>query len=178
VKLIFLLAILSFIPHLPPADSWNADTMKAKISFTVDGPFGKVHGSFSGLKATLQFGENDLAGSSIIASIDPNSVKTGVGLRNTDLRNEEEWLDTKKYPTISFKSQKIEKTPAGFEVTGNLNLKGTDKSVKILFSFSATGSHGLFTGNFTIKREDYHIGKTGGSVGNDINISIEVPVNK
>ncbi|HEX4373659.1 MAG TPA: hypothetical protein VHZ50_10185, partial [Puia sp.] len=36
------------------AGNWNADTAKAKISFSVKGPFGTVHGSLSGLKATIQ----------------------------------------------------------------------------------------------------------------------------
>jgi polyisoprenoid-binding protein YceI len=178
VKFFLLLSIFSFIPGLSPADSWNAEAASAKINFTLDGPFGKVHGSFSGLKSTLEFGENNLGGSSLTASIDPNSVKTGVGLRNTDLRNEAEWLDTKKYPTISFKSQKIEKTSAGYEVSGDLNLKGITKPVKIPFTFSSSGATGLFKGSFSIKREDYQVGKPGGSVGSEIDITIEVPVKK
>jgi polyisoprenoid-binding protein YceI len=178
MKLFLLIALLSMIPGMLPADNWDADAEKAKINFTVDGPFGKVHGSFSGLKSTLQFSETDLASSSISASIDPNSVKSGIGLRNTDLRNEEVWLDTKKYPTISFKSQKIQKTATGFEVLGELNLKGTAKSVTIPFTFTSSGNTGIFKGNFSIKREDYHLGKPGGSVGSVIDITLEVPVKK
>src|SRR5664279_2928249 len=114
MKAAILILISSFLAVVPFTGNWKADTSKAKISFTVDGPFGMVHGSFSGLKSTFQFNSADLSASSITASVDPNTVRSGVGLRNTDLRNEEEWLDTKKYPEIKIVSKKFEKSAAGY----------------------------------------------------------------
>ena len=166
------------ITALAFATVWNVDTEKSKVTFTVKGPFGTVHGSFTGLKATIKFDEKDLAGSSVSASIDAKTVSTGVGLRNRDLRNEEIWLNTDKFPTINFKSNKIEKTGNGFKAIGELTLKGTTKPVEIPFTFSEKGSEGVFKGQFQINREDYKVGKTGGSVGNAISIELEVPVKK
>lgn len=160
------------------AEKWNADAASAKISFSIKGPFGTVHGNFSGLKATLQFSEKDLAGSSLSATIEAKTVSTGISLRNSDLRNKEEWLNTEKYPVISFKSKKIEKTSSGYKVSGDLTVKGTTKPVEIPFTFTPSGNTGTFKGQFTINREDYKVGKPGGSVGNPISISLEVPVKK
>jgi polyisoprenoid-binding protein YceI len=178
MKSLLLIFLFSLAALWTPADHWNADATKAKIAFSVKGPFGTVHGSFSGLKAGIQLSEKDLAGSSISASIDPKTVSTGISLRNSDLRNKEIWLNTDKYPVITFKSKKIEKTAAGYKVLGDLTLKGTTKAVEIPFSFNPNASEGVFKGQFTLNREDYHIGKSGGSVGDAVTITLEVPVKK
>jgi polyisoprenoid-binding protein YceI len=162
---------------IPLAGNWIADAANAKILFTVSGPFGTVHGNFTGLKATIKFDESDLPGSSISASVDANTVSTGIGLRNHDLKKEE-WLNTDKYPVISFQSTKIEKTNAGFKAMGELKLKGIAKPIEIPFTFSPKANAGVFKGQFVIKRQDYNIVSTSKSVGNEISISLEVPAKK
>ncbi|HEV9038125.1 MAG TPA: YceI family protein [Puia sp.] len=159
-------------------ETWKADPSKAKVQFSVHGPFGTVHGSFTGLKASIQFDEQHPGSGSISATIDPNTVSTGIGMRNHDLKHEEKWLNTAKYPTISFRSTHIERTSKGFEAAGDLTLKGVTKPVRIPFTFSPSGNSGLFKGEFVIHREDFGVGGKGGSVGNDITISLEVPVTK
>ncbi|HXB45301.1 MAG TPA: YceI family protein [Puia sp.] len=160
------------------ASNWTVDTENAKVNFSVKGPFGTVHGSFTGLKAAIKFDEKELGTSSISASLEAKSVSTGVGLRNHDLRTEEQWLDTDKFPHMGFKSTKIEKTDKGFKAIGELTIKGTTKPVEIPFTFTNKESSGLFKGQFQIKREDYKVGKEGGSVGSVISVSLEVPVKK
>jgi polyisoprenoid-binding protein YceI len=161
------------------ASTWKADAAKAKVGFSVKGPFGNVHGSFTGLKSTIKFDEHDLAGSVVQASIDAKSVTTGIGLRNKHVREEEQFLNSDKYPTIDFRSHKITKTGSGFMADGELTLKGTSKPVQIPFTFSPSGGNaGVFKGGFSFKRGDFTIGKPGGSVGEVITINLEVPVTK
>jgi polyisoprenoid-binding protein YceI len=173
-----ILAGMSLIAAMAFAGNWNADTAKAKISFSVKGPFGTVHGDFSGLKTKIEFDEKSPSGGSFSASVDPNTISTGIGMRNHDLKNEEVWLNTKKFPEISFHSKKIEKTEKGFKAIGELTLKGATKPVEIPFTFSGNGPSGVFKGQFTINREEYNVGKKGGSVGDIITITLEVPVKK
>lgn len=172
--------VFSFIILLSwsQAGNWKADPSKASIKFKVEGIFGMVNGHFSGLKSTIHFDENDLAGSSFTASIDPKTVSTGISLRNADLRNKEVWFNTDKYPLISFKSKQIQKTSGGYKVSGELTIKATTKPVKISFRFSTNGNTGLFKGEFVIKRMDYDLGNEGGSVGSEVTIILEVPVEK
>jgi polyisoprenoid-binding protein YceI len=167
-----LLAALVF------AGNWTVDTANAKVLFSVKGPFGTCNGSFTGLEASIHFDPNDLAGSTVQASIDAKTVTSGVGLRNHDLRSKEEWLNTDKFPRISFKSKKIEKSAAGYKAIGDLMLKGVTKPVEIAFTFTPNGNTGLFKGQFSIKREDFNVGKPGGSVGDMITLHLEVPVKK
>ena len=157
---------------------WNVDTEKAKVSFGIKGPFGTVHGDFTGLKATIDFDEKNPGDGSIAASIDPKTVSTGIGLRNRHLRNEEQYFNTDKYPVISFHSKKIEKTGSGYKAVGELTMKAVTKSVEIPFTFTPSEGGGLFKGHFTIKRVDFNLGKPGGSIGEDVTIDLEVPVKK
>ena len=176
--LIQILALSAAMAGMPITGNWNADTAKAKVSFSVKGPFGTVNGNFTGLKSHIQFNEKDLSGSSISASVEAKTVSTGIGLRNHDLRSKEEWLNVDKYPLISFQSKKIEKTTDGYKAMGDLTLKGVTKPVAIPFTFVDNGTTGLFKGHFSIAREDYNVGKPGGKVGSDITITLEVPVSK
>jgi polyisoprenoid-binding protein YceI len=158
--------------------TWKADVSKAKVQLSVKGPFGTVHGSFTGLKASIKFDARHPETGEIAASIDANTVSTGNGMRNHDLKNEEKWLNTAKYPTISFRSTKIEKSSDGFVALGELTLKGVTKPIRIPFTFSPSGDSGVFKGEFAIKREDFGIGNPGGSVGDMVTINLEIPVDK
>lgn len=160
------------------AANWKVDASKAKVQFSVKGPLGTVHGTFGGLKAEIDFNEKNPSGSSITASIDPNTVSSGVGLRNHHLKTEEQWLDTKKYPRISYRSKHVEKTKDGYVAHGELTLKDVTRPVELPFTFSGSGNGGVFKGHFTIKRSEFHLGKPGGSVGEEITISLEVPATR
>jgi len=178
MKAYIILALVTLMPAIFFATKWNADTEKSKISFTIKGPFGTVDGTFSGLKSEIQFNDNDPGGSSFTASIDASTVSTGIGLRNRDLRKEEIWFNTDKYPRISFRSTKIEKKGNGFVAHGELTMKGKTQPIEIPFSFSQKDNTGVFKGTFVIKREDFNLGKHGGSVGNEVTIQLDIPVKK
>lgn len=160
------------------AGRWNVDSEKAKVSFGIKGPFGTVHGDFTGLKATIDFDEKNPGGGSVTATIDAKTVNTGIGLRNRHLRTEEQFFNTDKYPEISFRSKKIEKAGEGFKAEGELTLKGVTKPVEIPFTFTPAEGGGLFKGHFVIKRLDFNVGKPGGSIGEDVTIDLEIPVKK
>jgi polyisoprenoid-binding protein YceI len=167
-----LLATVVFVGN------WNVDSANAKVGFSVKGPFGTVNGTFTGLKSTVKFDPADLGGSSVDASIDANTVSSGVGMRNHHLKSEEQWLNTEKYPLISYKSTKIEKTGTGYKAEGQLKIKDVSKPVEIPFTFTPNGNTGIFKGEFSFKRLDFNLGKPCGTVGDVITIHLEVPVKK
>jgi polyisoprenoid-binding protein YceI len=175
MKLKQILTVSSVFVGLSFSANWKADTTNAKIDFTVKGMFGKVHGSFKGLQAKIQFNEKDLPASSMSASVDAKTVSTGISLRNSDLRNKEEWFNTEKYPRIDFKSKKFEKTSGGYKVQGDLTIKGITKPVEIPFTFTNKDGSGVFKGQFTIPRAEFNLGKPGGSVGSIITVMLTIP---
>ena len=160
-----------------PVTKWNADPSKARITFKVGGPFGTVDGSLSGLQSTILFDKNNLSASAIRASVSVKTISTGIGLRNRDIQKEK-YLDSDNHPLMSFDSKNIQQTPTGYTAIGNLTIKDVTRSVAIPFTFTENGNTGVFKGGFAIQRQDYHIGKAGGSIGNTVTISLEVPVTK
>lgn len=112
------------------AETWEIDPAHTSAHFavrhlmvsTVRGDFGKVSGT-----ATID--EQDLTKSSVEATIDAASINTRNEKRDAHLRNAD-FLDVEKYPTITFKSKKVEKVgDSQFTVTGDLTLHGVTKEV-------------------------------------------------
>jgi polyisoprenoid-binding protein YceI len=167
----------SFLGEKNIVQKWNADAANAKINFSVRGPFGTVDGSLSGLNSNLLFDKDQLTASSVRASVDGKSISTGIRLRNKDLQKEK-YLYTEKYPLFSFQSDKIERSGNGYKATGGLTIKGVTKKIELPFTFLEKGNSGVFKGGFTIQRQDYGIGNSGGSIGSTITIDLEVPVTK
>jgi polyisoprenoid-binding protein YceI len=171
---IFLLPVVCLLSPVW-AGEWKVDADKAKVEFSVHGMFGTVHGTFTGLKATIRFDEKNPGAGSISASVDAKTVSTGIGLRNHHLRTEEQYFNTDKYPTISFRSTKIEKAGNGYTAAGDLKIKDVTKAIRLPFTFSGSGNSGVFKGHFVLKREDYNLGKPGGSVGDEVTVDLTVP---
>ena len=100
---------------------WNADASAARITFSVKGIFGMVHGNLTGLKSTIMFDEADLGSSSFSASVDTKSISTGIKLRNSDLQKEK-YFNSDKYPSISFRSDKIQASGKAYKAIGGLTI--------------------------------------------------------
>lgn len=143
---------------------------KAQVKYTgVDGP-----GSFTGLKATIKFDENDLANASISASIDVNSLNTGMGMKNKHALAEEN-LNGAKFPTIEFVSNAVTKTESGYMAKGNLTMKGVTKPMEIAFTFTPATEGGVFKGTFSVFKGEFGIAK---SPKDETKITLEVPVTR
>jgi polyisoprenoid-binding protein YceI len=110
-------------------------------------------------------------------TIDAASINTGNGLQNKHAKSDE-WFDVAKYPQIRYTSSKIVKAGSGYQVTGDLEIHGVKKPVTIPFTFQKTAKGATFTGSFTVNRSDFHVGKPGGDVAEQIKIDVSVPVTK
>lgn len=173
----FLLITSLLIALAQKGDKWLVDANHAEIKFTVGSPLGRVNGTFSGLKANIVFDENDLAGSSINASVDAKTVNTPISLRNRHLVSEETWFNAQKYPLISFTSKQIIKTKVGFAALGDLTIKETTKHTEIPFRLTGAGAQKIFEGEFKINRRDFKLGP--GVVASDtVTIFLKVPASK
>lgn len=135
----------------------------------------EAEGIMKGLKGTIKFDESDLASSSMNVSVDVNTINTGNGMKNKHAKDKE-WLDAATYPTIKFVSSSFSKTAKGYDVQGNLTLKGVTKKITIPFTFTKAGTGGTFKGGFSVARKDYNITTEG--VGDVLKIDLTVPVTK
>jgi len=112
------------------ADSYTIDATHSQTAFavkhllisTVRGEFGKTEGA-------VVIDDADLSRSHVEATIEVATVNTREAQRDGHLKSAE-FLDAAKFPTITFKSTKVEAAGAGkLKVTGDLTLHGVTKSV-------------------------------------------------
>ncbi len=148
---------------------------------------GRIRIKFSG---TITAQDDDPKSLEIDVTIDASSVDTHNEKRDGHLKSPD-FLDVAKYPTITFKSVKIEPESDGkWKVTGNLTLHGVTKLVVLEVSgptpeITVMGApHRAASATASINRQDFGVAfnktldKGGLVVGNDVMISIEVDAAK
>lgn len=172
MKRVFLM--FAFVGLLATAQAQTWQPTSSAIGFKIKMLGLTVNGAFKGLAATLRFEPQNLEISNLTATVDAATLDTENNLRNRHLREKEEFFDVAKYPKITMKSTKIEKTATGYVGYFDLTMKATTKSVKIPFTFTQTGNKAVFSGDTTINRRDWSVG--GGNLGlsNDVIISLTV----
>lgn len=118
---------------------------------------------------------------SVDVVIDAKSVDTGYPLFNGHIQGED-FFDTAKYPTITFKSDKMkfegEKLVA---VEGNLTIKGITKPVTLTVTSMMCMPHPMAkkdacgaNATVVVKRSDFNMAKYTPYVGDDVTLTIPV----
>jgi len=125
-----LAALLAAAPALAAPVTYTIDPAHSQASFAVRHlVISTVRGEFSKTTGTAVIDDADLSKSTVEATIDVNSVNTREPKRDGHLKSDA-FFDAAKYPTITFKSTKVEPAGAGaLKVTGNLTIRGVTKSV-------------------------------------------------
>ena len=124
-----LAAALS-LPAAAATGTWQIDPNHSSAQFAVKHlGLSTVRGAFTKVTGTVSLDDKDVTKSTVDVTIDANSVDTRVPNRDNDLRSDH-FFDVAKYPTITFKSTKVEQVaPGKLKVTGDLTIHGTTKSV-------------------------------------------------
>ena len=113
--------------------------------------------------------------------IDAKSVDTGYPTFNEHIQGED-FLDTAKFPTATFKSSKvIFEGDKPSKIEGNLTLKGITKPVTLTVTSFHTMPHPMakkdaIGANATtkVKRTDFNMGKNAPYVGDEVRIDIAI----
>jgi len=153
----------------------------SKIHFTIKNFGIKTGGDLTGLKGEIYFFTTDLAACRFDVSVDPSTVDTDNGSRDSDLKGSK-YFDVEKFPLISITSTKIDKTnktESGFYYfTGNLTMHGITKPLAFPFHIEKINDNYLFTGEFEIDRLDFGVGDKSAVLSNKVNVSLSVLANK
>jgi polyisoprenoid-binding protein YceI len=124
-----LVTVLS-LPASAATSTWQIDPNHSAAQFAVRHlGISTVRGAFTKVSGTVQFDDKDISKSSVEVTIDAASVDTRVPDRDKDLRSDH-FFEVEKYPTLTFKSTKVEQVEAGkLKVTGDLTIHGVTKQV-------------------------------------------------
>lgn len=110
--------------------TWNIDPMHTVAEFKVKHMMiSNVKGQFAKITGVLTRNESDHTKSHIEASIDAASINTHEPQRDAHLKSAD-FLDVDKFPTLSFKSTRINRISDGeLAVEGDLTIHGVTRSV-------------------------------------------------
>lgn len=117
---------------------------------------GSHDGGFNDFSGEIQLVGDDPTASSVAVTIDTTSIWSDNDNLTTHLMSED-FFAVESFPTATFQSTAIEATDAGFNVTGNLNLHGVEKSISFPADISVDGMHVMVNAEFSIKRFDFGI---------------------
>ncbi len=112
--------------------TWKFDPLHTQVEFSAKHfAMMTVRGNFHEVVANGEIYPDDPARSKVEATINTASIRTHNEQRDNDLRSSY-FLEIDKYPTMTFKSTKIEHVEGDrFKVTGDLTIKGTTKPVTL-----------------------------------------------
>lgn len=133
-----------------------------------------VKGTFSDMQGEIHWNENDPSKIKMQACVSANTVTTGTTRRDEHLK-ESDFFDVENYPNICFNAIKVEKKDQVWIAHGNLTIKNITKEIAIPFTYAKR----IFTGNFTLNRFDYDLGKDSNTfmIGEEIEITIKCLIN-
>jgi polyisoprenoid-binding protein YceI len=122
------LAAAFSLPGAAATSTWQIDPNHSAAQFAVRHlAISTVRGAFTKVNGTVQLDDKDVSKSTVEVTIDAASVDTRVEARDKDLRSDH-FFDVEKYPTITFKSTKVEQVePGKLKVTGDLTIHGVTK---------------------------------------------------
>lgn len=172
------------------ADTYTVDPTHSSATFKIRHLMSKVSGRFSKFSGTIVLDQANPENASVDFTIDAASIDTDNDKRNAHLRSED-FFDVEKYPEMTFKSSKIEKTgESTYDVTGDFTMHGVTKTITIPVEILGFGVGGrgnpmaAFETNFKLNRKDYEVVwnrtlDTGGLLLGDevdVNITLEAGV--
>jgi polyisoprenoid-binding protein YceI len=163
------------------ADQYKFDPVHTQVVFYVSHlGFSNSSGRLHVADGSFSFDEKDWSKSQVQATIKVNSLDMGDATWKEHL-SDELFLDAAKFPTIEFKSTKVEAVGANqLRVHGDLTLRGVTKPVVLDTRVNKIGAHPMskrpaagFTAMTKVKRSDFGMSNLVPMVGDELDIRIE-----
>lgn len=166
---------------------WNIDGVNSAIGFSVKHlMFSTVKGRFHKVIGKIDWDENNLANSSIEATVEIDSLNTGEKSRDKNLRSPD-FFDVNNYPIMTFKSTQIKKVgPGKYHLIGGLTIRNVTRTITFEVNYTGqasnpfAGDSAAFKAHAAINRKDFGLGwnpaiEAGGMmVGDHVKIELHV----
>jgi len=174
---------------IPPAGTYQIDPAHTSVEFVARHMLSKVRGSFRDHAGAVTIGDRPEE-SSVEVEIDTSSVTTGNEQRDEHLHSSD-FFEIDKHPKMTFVSTSFRPTGGtGFELTGDLTVKGTTNPITLKGEFlgwgkDAWGNDRLFAeARARVNREDWGllwnmaVELTGVLVAKEVDLEIQVQAAK
>src|ERR1700682_2986482 len=162
------------------ADTFKVDAVHSFVMFSVQHlGIANTYGRFNDISGTVVFDKESPAKSSVELSVPIESLDTHNSIRDRSLKSPD-FFNAKKFPTMTFKSTKVEGSGETLEVSGDLTIRGVTKPLTVDSKKGGEGK-GVFgemrgggETRFTIKRSDFGMTFQQGAVGDEVNIILSL----
>jgi polyisoprenoid-binding protein YceI len=189
-KLMIGVALLA-VPSLAAATEYDLDPMHSAASFSVKHMMvSNVHGKFGKITGAASWTKPDRSDAKVEVTVDATTIDTNEPKRDAHLKSPD-FFDVAKFPTLTFKSKKVEKGKEGhLTLVGDLTIHGVTKEVAfdVVASPEVKNPFGGVTvgieATAKINRKDFGLNwnkalEAGGVlVGNDVSIDINAELAK
>lgn len=181
MKNILFAVLLMTSSYLSAQSTWKVDQGHSSITFAVSHMMiSETTGNFTSFDITA-LSDAELNNPQVEVSIDASSINTNMKMRDDHLKAPD-FFDAEKYPHITFKSASFERMEDGsIIVTGDLTIKDVTK--KATFKGKLNGivdnphSGGKTAGlklTTHINRAEYGVGESGGGIGDEVEVTINL----
>jgi polyisoprenoid-binding protein YceI len=144
------------------AGTWDIDTSHSDVSFTIRHMMvSKVRGRFGSFSGEIVTGEN-LADSTVTATIDASSIDTNNEQRDGHIRSAD-FFDIENHPEWTFRSTGIRVDGDDFALDGELTIKGVTRPVTLALEVNGFGpdawggTRAGFSASTSIDRNDFGV---------------------
>jgi polyisoprenoid-binding protein YceI len=164
------------------SDRYTFDPAHTQLLFTVDHlGFSHPHGRFDKLTGGFTFDPAHPESSTINVTVEAGSIDMNSSAWNDALKGSS-FLNTAKYPEITFKSTSIQVTGKDTgRVTGDLTIRGVTRPVTLAVTYNKSGVHPLnknyiagFSATGAVMRADFGMNFGLPGVGDKVKLDIEV----
>lgn len=163
---------------------FDVDIVHSELSFRIRHLFGRVPGTFGEWGGTITTDTLNLTNTSVDITIQAKSIDTRVAPRDEHLRTSD-FFAVDSFPTLTFKSTRVEMAGNLFRVHGDLTIRGKTRPVVLegtyagLFDDPWGGRRMAFMASTRINRQDFGVSFNGpfeaiGQIGDLVDIEIAV----
>jgi polyisoprenoid-binding protein YceI len=171
--------------------TWKVDSAHSSAGFSVKHMMvATVRGTLGPISGTVDYDGKDVSTLKADITIDVTKINTGNESRDKDLRDTG-FFDVTKYPTVKFKSKRIEPgTPGQFKMIGDLTMHGVTKEVTLdvegpspVVKVQNGGQKVGATATTKVNRRDFGLNynnmiEAGAVVGDQVTVTIDIEINK
>ena len=165
---LILIAFFALTAFTTVLSTWNNDKAHSQLGFTVTHlGISDVSGTFNDFDVKINSSKPDFSDATFELTAKTASIDTRVEARNNHLKSAD-FFDVEKYPTITFKSNSINKAgKEKYKLKGDLTMHGITKTVTMDLKYRGSVINQMSNANTAgfqlegvIKRSDFNVGPT------------------
>lgn len=164
--------------------TYEIDTVHSEMSFRIRHLMGRVFGVFNDWEGTVQLNPADLTSAEVDVTVQTASINTFNEQRDNHLRTDD-FFDVENYPTMTFKSTKMEADGNNVKLHGDLTIRGVTKPVVLTGEYTGQGpdpwggERVAFIATTNVDRQDFGVSFNQlvdgtGMIGDEVEISIAI----